>query len=181
MLRAESTNEAVDKWSLSAEATAASQTFYYILIMLRKAGQQKDYSLGGHCVVLRADDSHKTNEYVVGGSQLRLQGEFQECIAAFDRIVSKYDQWLRGKVNTGLILKQLPEECLKQHLVLNLERWDTYEKLRTEVENTSCAQVASLHSTIPMDLHVFNPTKASSGMKVARKGDKRGKGSPGDT
>eukprot|EP00971_Amphidinium_carterae_P104016 2059882-Amphidinium_carterae.1 len=136
-----------------------------------------DYVVQGFCI----DESGQQLEVI----NFDFQGEPQERIAAFDRIVSRYEmvagETINGKVKIGLILKQLPEGGLKQHLVLNLERWDTYEKLRSEVENISRAQVASQHSTIPMDLHALNPTKGSSGLKGAGKGDKGGKGSSGDT
>eukprot|EP00971_Amphidinium_carterae_P041466 814199-Amphidinium_carterae.2 len=40
-------------------------------------------------------------------------------------------------------------------MLLNVEKWSTYEKLKTEIENITSAQIAANSSTSPMDLGTF--------------------------
>eukprot|EP00971_Amphidinium_carterae_P093326 1846758-Amphidinium_carterae.1 len=62
--------------------------------------------------------------------------EAQERLAAFDRICMKYEDAagaaIPSNLKVGIILKQLPDSVLKQHMLLNFEKWSTYEKLRLE-------------------------------------------------
>eukprot|EP00971_Amphidinium_carterae_P352084 6492417-Amphidinium_carterae.2 len=190
MLRAETTEDAVDNLALSVDASSASQTLYYILIMLCKGSALTRVVNSGTAEGLQAwralcrfyepKTATRHASLLLEVLNFDFQGEPQERIAAFDRVVSRYElaagEVVGSKVKVGLILKQLPEGGLKQHLVLNLERWDTYEKLRSEVENIARAQAAAQHSTVPMDLNAINPTKGGSGVKGGKA--KGGKGGP---
>eukprot|EP00971_Amphidinium_carterae_P319662 6353145-Amphidinium_carterae.1 len=189
MHRAETTEDAVDNLALSVDASSASQTLYYILIMLCKGSALTRVVNSGTAEGLQAwrslcrfyelKTATRHASLLLEVLNFDFQGEPQERIAAFDRVVSRCKlaagEVVGSKVKVGLILKQLPDGGLKQHLVLNLERWDTYEKLRSEVENIARAQAAAQHSTIPMDLHAINPTKGGSGIKGGKaKGGKGG-------
>eukprot|EP00971_Amphidinium_carterae_P231591 4595997-Amphidinium_carterae.1 len=64
-------------------------------------------------------------------------------------------------------------------MLLNVEKWSTYEKLRAEIENITRAQIAANSSTSPMDLSALGAqqTKGNKG-KGAGRGDAGGKGNP---
>eukprot|EP00971_Amphidinium_carterae_P308338 6127425-Amphidinium_carterae.1 len=65
----------------------------------------------------------------------------------------------------------MPESALRQHLILNLERWNSYERLRQEIENIARAQVASSGAAMPMDLGALGQgTKGSKGKGQGRGG-----------
>eukprot|EP00971_Amphidinium_carterae_P156437 3100890-Amphidinium_carterae.1 len=85
-----------------------------------------------------------------------MTGEATERLATFDRLLTKYEMAVQEKVPTklkvGIVLRQLPDTNLKQHMLLNVEKWSTCEKLRAEIENITRAQLAANSSTSPMDL-----------------------------
>eukprot|EP00971_Amphidinium_carterae_P194844 3866239-Amphidinium_carterae.1 len=85
-----------------------------------------------------------------------MTGEATERLATFDRLLTKYEMAVQERVPTkfkvGIVLRQLPDTNLKQHMLLNVEKWSTYEKLRAEIENITRAQLAANSSTSPMDL-----------------------------
>eukprot|EP00971_Amphidinium_carterae_P079759 1577990-Amphidinium_carterae.1 len=97
-----------------------------------------------------------------------MSGEAQERLAAFDRAIIKYEDATKTSIPTnlkvGIVLKQMPESALRQHLILNLERWNSYERLRQEIENIARAQVASSGAAMPMDLGALGQaTKGNKG------------------
>eukprot|EP00971_Amphidinium_carterae_P052502 1033424-Amphidinium_carterae.3 len=65
-------------------------------------------------------------------------------------------------------------------MLLNVEKWSTYEKLRAEIENITRAQIAANSSTSPMDLGAFNAqqTKGNNGTGMGRGGADQGKTNP---
>eukprot|EP00971_Amphidinium_carterae_P078859 1560269-Amphidinium_carterae.1 len=65
-------------------------------------------------------------------------------------------------------------------MLLNVEKWSTYEKLRAEIENITRAQLAANSSTSPMDLGAVNAqqAKGSKGKGLGRGGAPGGKSNP---
>eukprot|EP00971_Amphidinium_carterae_P194206 3853846-Amphidinium_carterae.1 len=187
--RAETTEDPVDNLSLSVDASGASQTLYYILIMLCKGAALTRVVNSGASEGLTAWRAlcrfHEPKTATRHASMLievlnfDFQGDPQERIAAFDRVVHRYEmaagETVSSRVKVGLVLKQLPDGALKQHVVLNLEKWDTYEKLRMEIENISRAQLAAQHSSTPMDLAAINATKGGGSPMKGGKGKDKGK------
>ena len=74
----------------------------------------------------------------------------------FDRLVSEYDRRnpnpLQDEVKIGVVLRNLVDGPLKQHLLMTLQDLDTYVKLRNEVVRVRHAQMAAAGNPQPMDI-----------------------------
>eukprot|EP00971_Amphidinium_carterae_P334404 6469680-Amphidinium_carterae.1 len=190
MNKAETTDEPVDNLAMSVEARAASVQLYYILVMVCKESMLTRVVNSGQGEGLKAWRTlvrfHEPTTATRHASLLMevlnfdMSGEAQERLAAFDRAVTKYEDSAKTTIPTtlkvGIILKQIPESALRQHLILNLERWNHYEQLRQEIENIARAQVASNASSMPMDWGALGNSQDTKGNKGKGKG--RGKGEP---
>eukprot|EP00971_Amphidinium_carterae_P082050 1623115-Amphidinium_carterae.4 len=188
MNKAENTDDPVDNAVLSVEAKAASTQLYYILVMVcresiltRVVNSGQGEGLRAWRVLVRFHEptsATRRASLLMEVLNFDMSGEAQERLAAFDRCIMKYEGTSKAAVpdnlKVGIILKQMPESALRQHLILNLERWNTYERLRQEIENIARAQIASSGTPMPMDLGALQDTKGSKG-----KGKGRGKGGYG--
>ena len=55
-------------------------------------------------------------------------------------------------VKVGVVVEQLPKGPLKDHLVLNMEKFDTWQKVRDEIDVFRRAMMTSSGSSTAMDV-----------------------------
>ena len=99
-------------------------------------------------------------------------GDVEARVAAFERDVQRYEQRsgepMSDSMKIGVVLKQLDEGSLRQHLLMNAARLSTWLDFKREVQEIRRAQ-ASIVAT-PMDIGAF---------QKGGKGDRGGKGKGG--
>eukprot|EP00971_Amphidinium_carterae_P040207 789007-Amphidinium_carterae.1 len=92
-----------------------------------------------------------------------LSGDIQLRLEEFERLVAKYEAIAKDKLTDGLrvgvVCRSLPEGPLKQHVLLNLDRLDTYGKVRTEIISVLRAQQAATPGATPMEIGAFMDPK----------------------
>ena len=111
-----------------------------------------------------------------------FEDEIAAQMAQFDRDVDRYEKASGGNfpenIRIGVALRMLPDGSLKQHLVLNSARLTTWETLKAEIDNVSCAQAAATSTPQPMGLSAY----ATQELEVARqgKGQRKTQGRPSE-
>eukprot|EP00971_Amphidinium_carterae_P195844 3886384-Amphidinium_carterae.2 len=84
-------------------------------------------------------------------------------VEQFDRDVARYEAssktTLADSIKVGIMVRQLPESNMKEHLVLDLARLDAYAKVKAEVEAVYCAHHAARSQPVPMDLNALGKGK----------------------
>eukprot|EP00971_Amphidinium_carterae_P172341 3416451-Amphidinium_carterae.1 len=118
--------------------------------------------------ISRASDGHKLRHasMLLDLLNFDMAGEATERLATFDRLLTKYEMAVQEKRPTKL-----------KHILLNVEKWSTYERLKTEIENITRAQIAANSSTSPMDLGAMSQqAKGNKGKGLGRGYGGAGKG-----
>ena len=86
-----------------------------------------------------------------------FSGDVEAKLAAFERDVQRYEQrsleTLSDSLKIGVVLKQLDEGSLKQHLLMNAQRLTAWLDFKSEVQEIRRAQ-ASVVAT-PMEIGAF--------------------------
>eukprot|EP00971_Amphidinium_carterae_P077893 1540898-Amphidinium_carterae.1 len=81
----------------------------------------------------------------------------------FDRDVARYEGTSKSQLNdsikVGIMVRQLPESSMKEHIVFILARLDTYAKVKAELEAVYRAHHAARSQPMPMDLNAFQKGK----------------------
>ena len=105
-----------------------------------------------------------------------FEGETVSRISQFDRDIDRYqkasDETVPENIRIGVALRMLPDGPLKQHLVLNSARLNTWVTLKAEIGNVRRAQAAASSTPQPMDLSAYG----TQNLDAFRKGKSRGKG-----
>ena len=126
-----------------------SAQLYYMLVMLTKQQSLDRVVSAGPGEGLEAwrllSQFHKPHSSTRSASLLyellnfSFDGDVGARILAFDRQVLRYEQASKEKfpenVRIGVLIKNLPETPLKQHLILNSERLKEWDTVKVEVEN----------------------------------------------
>ena len=76
-----------------------------------------------------------------------FDGDLNERVEAFERTLERYTAMTGGEiaedVKVGVVVKQLPRGPLKDHLVLNMEKFDTWSKVKNEIDVVRRAMLTS--------------------------------------
>eukprot|EP00971_Amphidinium_carterae_P046144 908413-Amphidinium_carterae.2 len=196
MEKAETTEEDVRNTVLSADQAAASTQLYYLLIMsCRDSALTRIVNVGvaEGLLAWRALCRHHNPSSAARHASLLLdllafsfEGDVQARLEEYDRVVAQYEsitkQRLQDDIRLGVVIRQLPEGPLRQHILLNLDRYNSYSKVKEEVIAVVRAQSAAMSAPMPMDISAMGAqqTKGSWG-KGSGKGDKGKKGKDGKT
>ena len=113
-----------------------------------------------------------------------FEGDVTSRLAAFDREAQRYEasstEEFPDNIRIGVVLRQLPEGGLRQHLILNSSRVTTWALLKQEVESVRRAQMSLQSSAYPMDVSELSTQLAALGIRLPKgKGAKGGGKSSG--
>ena len=113
-----------------------------------------------------------------------FEGDVTARLAAFDREAQRYEassyEDFPDNIRIGVVLRQLPEGGLRQHLILNSSRVTTWALLKQEVESVRRAQMSLQNAAYPMDVSELSTQLAALGIKLPKgKGGKGGGKTPG--
>ena len=151
--------------SLTSDQLHHSTSLFYILMMLvegpaltRVINAGSGQGLNAWRMLV-AEYEPKSSARNVGDLVAILQYNFGTDLISgfetFDRLVSEYDRRnpnpLQDEVKIGVVLRNLVDGPLKQHLLMTLRDLDTYVKLRNEVVRVRHAQMAAAGNPQPMD------------------------------
>ena len=190
MEKAEHSEDVVTNAALSPDQIAASTQLYFCLVMICKdsaltriinAGQNEGLSAWrALCRFHEPTTSARSAALLQEVLAFSFEGELQSRLELFDREVARYEmiskEMVGDNIKIGIVTRQMPDGPLKQHVLLNLDRLDSYAKVRQELEAVHRAQVAALSQTSPMDIHAVNATKGSKGKGRGRGAGVSGKG-----
>eukprot|EP00971_Amphidinium_carterae_P333931 6468960-Amphidinium_carterae.1 len=191
MEKSEGADEDVRNTVLSMDQAAASTQLYYLLIMCcRDSALTRIVNVGVSEGLLawRALCRHHNPSSAARHASLLLdllafsfEGDVQARLEEYDRVVAQYEsitkQRFQDDIRLGVVVRQLPEGPLRQHILLNLDRYNSYSKVKEEIIAVVRAQSAAMSAPMPMDISAMQ-TKGSWG-KGAGKGDGKGKGKGG--
>ena len=171
---------------LPPEDARASQQLYFVLIMCTK-GEPLD-------IVVNAGNGEGLEAWRLMCQRFepvahsRQAGMLLEILAwdftgdvllrmeAMERRIADYEkagEKLSDAIRVGIVMRQLPEGPVKQHLIMNAERLAQWHVFRNEVCNIRRAQLAVQNAATPMEIGALN--------KGGGKGGKgKGKGRQGD-
>ena len=170
--------------ALPASDAALSAQLHFMLVMLCKeaalarvvnAGTREGLE-GWRALVLHHEPPSKVQaaSLLLDLLSYSFDGDINYRLVLFDREVNRY-QALSGEVfpdniRIGTLMRCLPEGPLRQHVILNSNRLDTWVSLKAEIESVRRAQSAAMAGTHPMDVGSFVQTKG---------GGKKGRSSKG--
>ncbi|CAK0851548.1 unnamed protein product, partial [Prorocentrum cordatum] len=162
-----------------------SQQLYYILLLLCRQHPLTTIANAGENEGFQA--RRKLVEYYepnarsrIAGQRLNLlnfsfAGDVEDRLALFERELLRDEQRsgeaITASMRIGIVLRQLEEGPLRQHLLLNATRLVERQDFRREVTDARRAQSAIAPVPVPMDLSAF--TKGDG--KGRFKGDGKGK------
>jgi hypothetical protein len=104
-------------------------------------------------------------------------GDVVARLEAFEREVTQWkavsQETISDGILIGVVMRNLEDGSLKQHLIMNAERLKTWSDFREELVNVRRAQAAAMSGGTPMDIGLLG--KGGKGGK-----GKKGKGDRGD-
>ena len=150
-----------------ANSEACRQLYYILLLLCTSTALNIVVNAGQFEGLLAWRRLHQRYEPKVrtrfAGQMLELlnwsfEGDVQQRLELFERAVTKFEtdsaEVVSDAIRIGIVLRQLPEGALKQHLLLNAERLRTWPDFKAEVVMIRRAQVAL--GPTPMDIGAFN-------------------------
>ncbi|CAK0798994.1 unnamed protein product, partial [Prorocentrum cordatum] len=166
MRTAELSEYRVDNVHLSpADRQFSTQLFYMLVMVCRGSALTRVVNQGTTEGLLawRALCQHHEPSSAARHASLPLDllsfnfdGDTTARLEQCERDVHRYELssslLLDDAIKVGIVLWQLPDGALKQHLVLNMDRFDTWTNIRTEIEAVRRAQQAASHGARPMDV-----------------------------
>eukprot|EP00971_Amphidinium_carterae_P151701 3006904-Amphidinium_carterae.1 len=78
-------------------------------------------------------------------------------------------------IRVGVVVRQLPEGALKKHVLLNMDRLDTYSKVRAELIGVLRAQQAANPGSGPMDIGALGHQSTQGSLGKGKGRDKGAK------
>ncbi|CAK0856358.1 unnamed protein product [Prorocentrum cordatum] len=145
----------------------ASQQLYYILLLLCRqhplttivnAGENEGFQAWRKLVEYYEPNARSR----IAGQLLNLlnfsfTGDVEDRLALFERELLRYEQRsgeaITASMRIGIVLRQLEEGPLRQHLLLNATRLVEWQDCRREVTDIRRAQSAIAPVPVPMDLN----------------------------
>ncbi|CAK0853831.1 unnamed protein product [Prorocentrum cordatum] len=194
MDRAEHADTPVLNATLPDDQVRLSSQLYYMLVMLNKglsldrivsAGVNEGLEAWRTLVTFHEPQSRTR---AAGLLQELLSSDFEgdvpSKLIAFDRNVKRYEQAVGAEfpdeIQIGILVRSLKEGPLRNHLLLNSQRLNTWELVKAEVENLRRAQIATTASTgtdpTPVDIDSLAWQLAGKAPPKGGGGRGRGKG-----
>ena len=190
LTRAETTADDVMNVSFNDVERKASLQLYHLLIMTCQGSALNRVVNSGQSQGLKAwrsltqfyDPNSKPRKVALLMELLSFsfEGDLTSRIESYERELQRYHS-LSGRdldedVKVGIVLKQLPPGSLKDHLVLNADKFDTWAKVREELEIVRRATMTS-SSSVPMDVDSLTKQLNALGYQVKGKGKGKKPGS----
>jgi len=101
------------------------------------------------------------------------EGQLLDSLERFEATVAEYEKEAGSSVpddlKVGVVIKGIEKGSLKEHLLLQSERCDTYESFRAELDVIARAQSIALFGPSPMDIDAFSKGGKGGGGKGADK------------
>ena len=190
MEMAEAADEATEPVRASLPTTAdrdAATQLYYILVLICKAAALNmviNAGKGEGLVAWKRLCSHyepgvRTRQVglLVELLAFNFSGDIESRLEEFDRAISRYDERATGPearltdaIKVGVVIRNLEEGALRQHLLLNMARLSTWASFRAEVAQIRRAQATlSVSGPVPMEVGAF--TRSPKGGGRGRGGD----------
>jgi len=161
---------------LERQEEAASQQMYFVLVMLTKgealdivinSGQGEGLEAWRQMVNRFEPRAHSRQ----AGMLLEIlswdySGDLLVRMEAMERRIVDYEksgERLSDSVRIGIVMKQLPDGPIRQHLIMNSERLNTWPVFRDEVTNIRRAQTAVQNAQVPMDVSALEAKGKSKG------------------
>ena len=177
--------------TISASDRSLSTQLHYMMVMLCKGSALTRVVNAGPSEGLEGWRSlvahHEPASQVRHASLLMellsfsFEGDIDARLVLFDREVNRYEkssnEVFPDNVKIGTLMRQLPEGPLRQHVILNSARLNTWATLKQEVEAVRRAQSSAMSGPAPMDVSAFVQTKGGwkgGKAKGKGKGDKSG-------
>ena len=202
MNRAETSSLPILNVNLDAATRAISTQLYYVLTMTcrgvaldRVVNAGSGEGLEAWRLLVAAHDPRVGTRHA--GMLLELlsfsfEGDILSRLEAFERKIVDYEMHTRvqmtAEIRIGTVVRQLPEGALKQHLILNMDKYDTWDEFKFEIQNLKRAQAAAQSGPMPMNIDSLSSQQlqglanqmAALGYKGKGKGKaKGGKGQKG--
>ena len=80
-----------------------------------------------------------------------FEGEIDDRLTQFERDLNRYESSANDTVTDnmriGIVLRQLPEGPLKQHLIMNSEKFVSWQSMKEEISNVRRSQAAAMSWT----------------------------------
>ena len=166
MNRAEVSPNPVLNLTLDAAAAAISAQLYYVLVMTCRGTALDRVVNAGHSEGLEAwRQLQLANDPRTGtrhaGMLLELlsysfEGDVLARLEAFERDLAKYEtstgERMPAGIKIGTVVRQSPEGALRQHLIMNMDRFQTWEAFKHEIQNVKRAQAAAQSGPMPMNI-----------------------------
>eukprot|EP00929_Paragymnodinium_shiwhaense_P111971 TRINITY_DN8021_c0_g1_i4.p1 TRINITY_DN8021_c0_g1~~TRINITY_DN8021_c0_g1_i4.p1 ORF type:complete len:1618 (+),score=271.11 TRINITY_DN8021_c0_g1_i4:701-5554(+) len=108
-----------------------------------------------------------------------FDGELVAKVAAFERLVRDYQvqsqKTIDDDIKLGVVLINMKDAKMKEHMIRNATRLDTWEKVKTEIVEIARTQEYINSMPVPMQLDAF-PRRDKGKGKDKGKGNGKGKG-----
>ena len=166
MKHAELSDTPVLNATLSHEQAKFSSQLYYVLVMTCKAQALDKVINAGQGEGLEAWKQLVAHHEPVTTTRhagmllelfsFNLEGDTLSRLEAFERDIRRYTQssgeefW--DNIRLGVVLRNLPKGSLREHLILNADRFKTWGSLRDEISNIVRAQATAQSRPSPMDM-----------------------------
>ena len=166
MTRAETSADPVLNVALDAASSAISAQLYYVLVMTcrgtaldRVVNAGPGEGLEAWRQLQLANDPRTGTRHA--GMLLELlsysfEGDILARLEAFERDLAKYQastgERIPAGIKIGTVVRQSPEGALRQHLIMNMDRFQTWEAFKHEIQNVKRAQAAAQSGPMPMNI-----------------------------
>ena len=166
LAEAEQTDTALGNATLGTEKARFSAQLYYVLVMTcRQQALNRVVNAGSgegleawRALVRHHEPSTSTRH---AGMLMELlafsfEGDMMERLEQFERDVYRYEQSSKetftDNVRVGVMLRNVPKGPLQEHLILNADKFKTWNAIRDEVVNVTRARATAQGASAPMDL-----------------------------
>ena len=113
-----------------------------------------------------------------------FEGDILARLEAFGRDLAKYEartgERMPADIKIGTAVRQSPEGALRQHLIMNMDRFQTWEALKHEIRIVKRAQAAAQSGPMPMNIDSFQTADPEALQGIANQflSLAKGKGKP---
>ena len=193
MDRAERSQTPLPNRALSeTERTLSGQLYFVLVMLLRNRALDIAYNAGvseGIEAYRRLYQQYhpKVASRFVGSLSLILATKFGTDIEAelesFDKTVRRYEmesgKTLDEEILLGIVIQGVQDQSMKEHLIKNAARLNTYEAVKTELLEIARTNRVLQSMPVAMEIGATPNAKGKGGKKGGKKGD--GKNSKGDS
>eukprot|EP00971_Amphidinium_carterae_P044433 873851-Amphidinium_carterae.3 len=183
--KAQQTDDPIGNAALSVDQAQASAQMFYLLIMTCRESALTRVINSGDGEGLQAWRQlcrfHEPSSAARHASLLLdllsfslAEGDLQSRLEDFDRTVARYESVAQTRlaedVRMGIILRGVADGPIKQHLLLNMDKFTTYATMKESIIAILRATQAAMSVSTPMDLSALQSTKGAKGKGKGRDG-----------